>query len=256
MISKMLRKQVVLSTALIALMAAAPAFAADGDKTTIKGHITSIRGDTIIVTDGNNATHTITVSPSTTYKKKKGLAAIRFEKAEKGALLPGLPIIADGTAVGTGLNASAISFESEEHRVAQQVQAGTASTNARMNDFGTYEALATAEVLFASGSTAISEKGKSDLLAIARKSKDTKDYRVVVQGFTDSTGDPAKNQALSTRRATAVINFLQQKGGLSPGRVQAADGMGVAPDAGSGSNAAARKVVVRLVVDKGVNGGK
>jgi outer membrane protein OmpA-like peptidoglycan-associated protein len=79
---------------------------------------------------------------------------------------------------------------------------------------------------------------------------------VVVQGFTDSTGDAAANQVLSTKRAAAVTNFLQQKGGLSPGRVQAGDGMGVAPDAGSGSNANARKVVVKLVVDKGIEGGK
>ena len=35
----------------------------------------------------------------------------------------------------------------------------------------------------------------------------------------------------------------------------AGDGMGVASDAGAGSNASARKVVVKLVVDKGVQGG-
>ncbi|HSD16886.1 MAG TPA: OmpA family protein [Thermomonas sp.] len=255
MISKMRRKHVVLSTALIALMAALPGLAADGDKGTLKGLITSIKGDTITIRDGNNAEHTITVSPSTVYKKKKGLAAIRFEKAEKGALIPGLPIIADGIEAGTGLNATAISFESEEFRTAQQIQAGVAPTNARMNDFGTYEALATAEVFFDSGSTKISEKGKADLLEIAKKAKDTKDFRIVVQGFTDSTGDPAKNQRLSTRRAAAVTNFLQQKAGVSPGRVQAGDGMGIAADAGTGSNAGARKVVVKLVVDKGVQGG-
>jgi len=37
--------------------------------------------------------------------------------------------------------------------------------------------------------------------------------------------------------------------------VHGADGMGVATDAGTGSNANARKVVVKLVVDKGVSGG-
>ena len=124
-----------------------------------------------------------------------------------------------------------------------------------MNDFGTYEALETVEVLFASGSTTISEKGKSDLMAFADKAKDTKNYQVVMQGFTDSTGDPAANQRLSTMRAAAVTNFLQQQAGLAPGRVRAGDGMGVAADAGTGSNASARKVVVKLVVDKGVQAG-
>ena len=240
---------------LFALSAALPASAADGDKSTIKGLITSIQDDTIVVRDGNNVDHTITVSPDTTYKKKKGLAAIRFETAEKGALLPSLPIVADVVAAGSGFNATAISFESEEHRIAQQVQAGMATTTARMDDFGTYEALATADVLFASGSAAISATGKADLMALAEKAKETKDYRMVVQGFTDSTGDAAANQKLSTRRAAAVTDFLQQQAGVSPGRVQAGDGMGVAADAGSGSNASARKVVVKLVVDKGVNAG-
>ena len=43
-------------------------------------------------------------------------------------------------------------------------------------------------------------------------------------------------------------------GGADHRRSVRGDGMGVAADAGSGSNAGARKVVVRLVVDKGVQG--
>ena len=60
---------------------------------------------------------------------------------------------------------------------------------------------------------------------------------------------------LSEARAKAVTDYLQQKGGLSPGRVFADDGMGTAADAGAGSNANARKVVARLAVDKGISGG-
>ena len=109
--------------------------------------------------------------------------------------------------------------------------------------------------LLINGSSTISAQGKSDLMALAGKAKNTKDYRVVMQGFTDSTGNAAANQKLSTMRAAAVSNFLQQKGGLSPGRVESPDGMGIATDAGTGSNANARKVTVKLVVDKGVNAG-
>lgn len=252
----------LLVTALVTVLAALPAFAADGDKSKIEGLITSVQGDTITIKDGNNATQTITVSADTVYKKKKGLAAIRFERAEKGALMAGLPIVADVVASGSGFNATEISFKSEQFRTAQQVQAGLETTEAglakaqsRMDDFGTYEALATAEVMFASGSTAISATGESDLKALAAKAQGTKDYRVVVQGFTDSTGDPAANQRLSAKRADAVTNFLQEQAGLSPGRVQEGDGMGVATDAGAGSNPGARKVVVKLVVDKGVQEG-
>jgi len=249
------RKHLMLVAAFVALLAALPGYAADGDKSTIKGPITAVEGDTITVLDQNNAKQTIHLTSTTEFKMKKGLAAVRYDRVERTTLMPGLRIVADVVAAGDAFNATAISYGSEDYRNAQAIQAGVAPTQARMDNFGTYEALATAEVLFASGSAAISEKGKSDLRDLASKAKDTKDYRVVVQGFTDSTGDPAANQVLSTRRAAAVTNFLQQQGGLSPGRVMAGDGMGIAEDAGTGSNASARKVVAKLVVDKGVTGG-
>ena len=87
------------------------------------------------------------------------------------------------------------------------------------------------------------------------KAKETKNYQIVMQGFTDSTGNAKANQRLSTARGAAVANYLRQHAGLQPGRVRAPAGMGVAADAGSGSNANARKVDVKLVVDKGVQDG-
>jgi OOP family OmpA-OmpF porin len=247
--------RLVLAAAMAAVLAL-PAYAADGDASKIKGLITHVDGNTVYVKDGNNNEVKVMVSGTTTYKKTKGLTGVMFDKAEKGALMAGLPITAEVVAEGDSFNASEVSFKAEDFRTAQQVQAGLDRTQKRVNDFGTYEAVQTAEVLFDSGKTALSEKGKADLLALAAKSKELKDFRIVVQGFTDSTGNAATNQALSTKRAWAVTNFLQQKGGVSPGRVMAGDGMGIASDAGAGSNANARKVVAKLVVDKGVNGGQ
>jgi len=246
----------LLIAALIALLATLPAWAADGDKSNIKGLIVAVNGDTITLKDNSNVERTITVSPETTYNRTKGMTGALREKADKGAMIPGLPISADVVAQGDGFMATKINFKSEDFRTAQQIHAGLAPTTARMNDFGTYEALATAEVHFASGSTKLSEQGKSDLMALAAKAKETQNYQIVMQGFTDSVGNAEANQKLSARRGDAVANFLQQQGGLMPGRVRAADGMGVAADAGAGSNANARKVVVKLVVDKGVNAGK
>jgi outer membrane protein OmpA-like peptidoglycan-associated protein len=246
-------RNLVLSTAIMAVLAVMSANAADGDKSKVKGLITRVQGDSITIKDTNNAEIVITVSADTSIKKTKGLTGVVFEKVQQGALMPGLPISADVVAAGTALNATEVSFKSEDLKTAQQVQAGT---EARMNDFGTYEAVSEASVLFASGSTTISEQGKKDLLALAAKSKELKDFRIVVQGFTDSTGNAEANQRLSTKRAWAVTNFLQQTGGVSPGRVQAGDGMGIAADAGTGSNANARKVVAKLVIDKGVNAGQ
>jgi len=239
-----------------ALLVALPAAAADGDKTKIKGLITAVQGDTITVKDANNVEQTVTLSADTVYKKTKGLSGVVHEKVEQGALMPGLPVNIDAVAAGSGFDATEVSFKSEDYKVAQQVEAGLAPTANRMDEFGSYEALETVEVLFASGSAKLSADAKSDLTAFAGKAKETGNYQVVLQGFTDSTGDAAANQRLSDQRADAVADYLQQQAGLAPGRVRAGDGMGVAPDAGSGDNAGARKVVVKLVVDKGVQAGK
>jgi outer membrane protein OmpA-like peptidoglycan-associated protein len=245
----------LLGTAFLSVLVALPAFAADGDKSKVKGLITHVDGNNVTLKDANNAEVVIHVSPETTYKKTKGLTGALSDKSAQSALMAGLPISAEVVESGGAWNATAISFKSEDFKTAQQVNAGTERTNKRMNDFGTYEALETVEVLFDSGKTNISSAFKAQLDALAAKAKTTKDYRVVVQGFTDSTGNAAQNQKLSTARAWAVTNYLQQKGGLSPGRVMAGDGMGIAADAGAGSNANARKVVAKLVVDKGVTGG-
>ena len=255
MADKNRKTHLLLTAALVAILAAMPAFAADGDKSTIKGLITAVNGDQVTVKDSNNVEHVITLTSETTYKKTKGLTGVVYEKAEPTALMPGLPITADVVSQGSAFNAAGVSFKAEDHRTAQQVQAGIAPTNKRMDDFGTYEALEVVEVHFATGSTKLSGDDQAKLRTFAEKAKNTNGYHVVLQGFTDSTGNAAANQRLSTMRAASVSNYLQQQAGLMPGRVHAGDGMGIASDAGAGSNASARKVVVKLVVDKGVNAG-
>lgn len=239
-----------------ALLVAMPAFAQTGGETTnVKGMITAVEGNTITIKDANNVTQTITVTPNTTVKSVSGLVGGQRHTAQQSALIPGLPISADVVAEGAGMTATQINFKEKDLRTAQQIHAGMAPTAKRMNEFGTHETLATIDVLFASGSTKISAKAKADLMAFAEKAKATKGYLVSTTGYTDSTGSAAKNQALSKARANAVHDFLQQQGGLMPARVIHSDGMGVATDAGSGSNANARKVTVTLLQDKGVAGG-
>jgi len=240
-------KTTLLATTVAALLASAVALA---EETKLKGLILSVKGDVVTIKDANNAEQTFTVGADTVYKKTKGLTGVIHDKVEKGALMPGLPVNVD---IVDGM-AKEVSFRSEDQKTAQQIDAGTHGQRERMDNFGTYESVQEAEVHFASGSTTLDQKGKDDLMALAAKSKELKDFRIVLQGFTDSTGNAAANQRLSTRRAAAVANFLQQKAGVSPGRVMTPDGMGIATDAGSGSNAGARKVVAKLVIDKGVSG--
>lgn len=238
------------------------ASAAWADGNTIKGIINANNGATIDVVDSNNVKQVITLLPTTTIKAKSGALDARKADAQPTALIPGLPITADVVANGAAQDAVKIEFKASDLKTAQQIQAGLNPTaqqveanTSRMNDFGTLELITSTDVFFASGSTAISAQGKSDLMAFAQKAKATKGYQVVVLGFTDSTGNAARNEVLSKARADNVQNFLLQNAGLMPARVQAGDGMGVAADAGSGSNKNARKVTVRLGVDKGVADG-
>jgi outer membrane protein OmpA-like peptidoglycan-associated protein len=241
-------KTALIATAMVGLLAALPALA---EEVKLKGLITSVKGDTVTIKDTNNELQTFTISGDTVFKKTKGLTGVVHEKVQRGALMAGLPVSAE---VVDGV-ATEVSFKSEDLKTSQQIDAGTHSQRERMDNFGQYESVQEAEVHFASGSVALDAKAKSDLMALAAKSKELKDFRIVLQGFTDSTGNAEANQRLSTRRAAAVANFLQQKAGVSPGRVMTPDGMGIAADAGSGSNAGARKVVAKLVIDKGVSGG-
>jgi len=254
--------QLLLAGATAALLVAAPVFGADGDRSSIKGLITAVQGNTITVKDADNVARMITLTPDTTVKSVSGLVGGQRPRVEQSVLIPGLPITADIVSQGAGFTAIQINFKAKDLTTAQQIHAGMAATNEqveanrnRLDAFGTHDTLATVDVTFASGSTALSAQGKSDLMAFAEKAKATKGYLVSTTGYTDSTGSAAKNEALSKARAVAVQNFLQKNGGLLPARVISSDGMGVATDAGSGSNASARKVTVNLLQDKGVAGG-
>ncbi|MGX9963596.1 OmpA family protein [Roseomonas sp. F4] len=76
-------------------------------------------------------------------------------------------------------------------------------------------------VTFATGSATLSPRatGVLDNLGQALGSSRLAGYRFRVEGHTDAEGDAAMNQALSERRAEAVRDFLVQRHGLDPRRV-------------------------------------
>jgi len=68
------------------------------------------------------------------------------------------------------------------------------------------------DILFAVGSSELSADSLQTLTDLNRVLKKYPKNRIVVQGYTDSTGSDAVNQKLSTARAKAVYDFLLGSG--------------------------------------------
>jgi chemotaxis protein MotB len=75
-------------------------------------------------------------------------------------------------------------------------------------------------LLFPSGKTSVDAKGKQALLSIAESLKDLEGFDIMVEGHTDnvpiSTSAIQDNWDLSVLRATSVVRYLTNEGGVNP----------------------------------------
>jgi OOP family OmpA-OmpF porin len=67
-------------------------------------------------------------------------------------------------------------------------------------------------VFFDTDSSNLSQQATTTIGEAAGVAKSTPNARVSITGYTDTEGNPAYNQALSVRRATAVKNALVSSG--------------------------------------------
>jgi chemotaxis protein MotB len=88
------------------------------------------------------------------------------------------------------------------------------------------------QILFASGSAEVGKQGKTVLAKVVTILKDVKDKRIEVDGHTDNVKivSALKNRfptnwELSTARATEVVRYLQEEGGIDP-HILSATGFG------------------------------
>ncbi len=84
----------------------------------------------------------------------------------------------------------------------------------------------------------------------------TAGWMVAVVGFADTTGNTARNRALSERRANAVIDYMVIKHGLPLQRLIQPFGYGeslpIASNATAAGRAQNRRVEVRILQNKGI----
>ena len=140
----------------------------------------------------------------------------------------------------------------------EQEKAAVAAVNKRFGELGEYNIWDEAEMLFANGQVKVDQQYIPKLLALCQKAKTVKGYVIQVQGYASKVGSAALNQKLSQERAQNVIDILEQQGGIPLTNVLAPGAMGtsnqVAPDNTAEGQAENRRVVVRVLQNKGIAG--
>ena len=137
-------------------------------------------------------------------------------------------------------------------------KAAIAATNKRFSEMDEYNVIGEVTVLFANGKVILEPQYKPQLLQLAQKAKTVDGYVIQVKGFASSVGSAALNQKLSTERANNVTEFLEQQGHIPLTHMLSPGSMGtskqVAPDTTSEGQADNRRVVVRILQNKGISG--
>lgn len=102
------------------------------------------------------------------------------------------------------------------------------------------------DVLFDVGRANLKERGMDSVRKLADVLKQNPERRVMIEGFTDSTGSDRSNQELSERRATAVRDALSSMG-VEPARI-AVRGYGERFPVASNKTAADRQLNRRVEI--------
>lgn len=134
--------------------------------------------------------------------------------------------------------------------------AGVNATNDRISALDDYVPQESVAVNFRTGSSVLNPDAKTKLDDVARKALAAKGYVLEVTGFADSTGSTARNRALSSRRADAVIRYLVETHQIPLRRIVTPYGFGesnpVADNKSRDGRAENRRVEVKVLVNKGL----
>jgi len=115
-----------------------------------------------------------------------------------------------------------------------------------------------ATVKFDVGSSKVSATDQEELKKLAETAVGLKGYIIEVTGYADATGSAAMNTKLSEDRAKSVIAYLVQQGNIPIRHIVAPGAMGeyggAAPNETKAGRAENRRVVVQILVNKGIAG--
>ena len=236
---------------------------------TIEGFISGRDGERVRVTraDGSNAVFAI--STGTEIKSTGGFLGLDKDRLNSEALMNGLPVDVETVQWGGNLIASKIDVKSKDLKTAAMIHNGTnerfeeqaAATEAlrgRVGDIDKYNIKGTTNVYFDTGKYNLSDQARMDLCSAAQQANATDNALLLVVGYTDNTGNYEINQDLSEKRATRVVNYLQQQCDWAPYRMLTPTGMAESDPMASNDTeegkAQNRRVAVNILVSKSVDG--
>lgn len=283
----------LLGIAMAAQLALVPAQAQDRKVDNIEGVITSRSGNNLALRQTGLGIVNVTISGSTGIYELKGPLGLGILPSSMSPeiLVPGLRIIVEPVSAAQKNVAKSIQFKTSDLETLYAIQAALAAPqaqiqalqqelaaqkqhnsiqdqaiaagkdadaaiNKRISNLADYDQKAEISILFDVNSAALSDKAKADLKDIAAKAKAFRGYLIQVAGYADSVGATNRNQALSDRRAEAVVAYLQQECDVALSRVLAPIAMGtsnpVAPNETTQGRAENRRATVKVAVNRGI----
>lgn len=235
----------------------------------IEGMISARQGNQIQVTGADGTPTLIAVTGETQIRSAGGFLGLGRTKRGSDALLNGLPVTVQTRQFGGGLVAAQVKLADKDLKTAAMIRSGTsqgfaeqtAATEAlrgRVGDIDQYNVKGTTNVNFDTGKAVLSAQAKAELCNAASQAGSMENALLLVVGYTDATGPEELNQELSEKRASRVVNHLQQACGWKPYRMLTPTGMAEADPLADNSTeegkAQNRRVAVNILVSKAVDG--
>lgn len=248
----------------------------------IIGIISARQGQRLQITADDGTNTVVTLHPETEIRTRGGFLGIGNKTFDQSALINGLPVTVKTSQYGDGLIATEVRFNADDRQIARMIRGGTSQQFAqqgatiaeqgaaikvnaeatealrgRLGDIDKYNLKSTTNVYFDSGKHVLSPGAKAELCAAADEANANDNSLMLVLGYTDSTGSQEVNQALSEKRAAAVVNYLQQVCKWKPYRMLTPTGMATADPAADNTTPAGRaqnrRVSVNVLVSKALD---
>jgi len=286
-------KVIVLTASLAGALVLIPAQAADPKVDNIEGVISSRDGDNLVLRGKGASVINVTVTKSTSIYELQGPLGLGILPSGMSAdvLIPGLRIDVEPESAAQKAVAKSIHFKTSDLETVYAIQAALAvpqaqiqalmqelatqkqhnsiqdqaiavskdadaAINKRISNLADYDQKAEINILFDVNSATLSDKAKADLKELAAKAKAYRGYLIQVAGYADAVGSSSRNQALSDRRAEAVVAYLQQECDVALSRVLAPIAMGasnpVAPNETAQGRTENRRATVRIAPNRGI----